>query len=201
MASLNEINIPHATANTPLAELKGSPKQVSWAKASCRPRLLAAVAARNPVLAYALRTVDDATWFIANKDRPYSEIRWPDAWMTEAALEAKAAKAAKEVEDGEEGEEGDFTTYRAANRRRFPPPPPPPREVVFEDTEDMPVAYKLPVFDDDDDLRWAMYRLSEIVIKRDRRFALETVRALAKAAIDDDPEGISYYENIARLQP
>jgi len=55
--------------------LRGTARQVEWAT-SIRTDLLRRAAAQ-PRLAQLLMTIDDATWFIANRGRPLEQLRWP----------------------------------------------------------------------------------------------------------------------------
>lgn len=61
-----------------LPELVGTPKQVSFAEL-VRSHMLSRCSAFLPAqVVAAMRTIADASWWIANKDR--DEIRWPRTW-------------------------------------------------------------------------------------------------------------------------
>jgi hypothetical protein len=67
-----------ATAIAP-ARLHGSPAQLDWA-ASVRDRLLGdARGAKKPLELLVLKSIDNAGWFLGNRDRGLDEVRWPDA--------------------------------------------------------------------------------------------------------------------------
>lgn len=95
MARLDEIDIPYATSDTDFVKLVGSPKQVQWAEQVCRAKVLNTVQREHPMLAFALRLIADSTWFIANKDRSFNQIRWPDEWKRAGATGAPAAPVRK----------------------------------------------------------------------------------------------------------
>lgn len=80
---------PHPKVNPAsvrlLPELKGSEKQISWARALRADMLAEAEAVLEDGLALAMRTIADATWWIANRDRVPEDYRWPAEWS-----EAKA---------------------------------------------------------------------------------------------------------------
>lgn len=57
--------------------MAGTPKQIKWAEA-LKPKMIAdAQAVLSPVLLSKMLAIDDATWWIANKDRKPTEYRWP----------------------------------------------------------------------------------------------------------------------------
>jgi hypothetical protein len=57
--------------------LHGSPTQLDWA-ASIRDRLVGtARMEKRPLELLVLKSIGDASWFIANKQRGLTEIRWP----------------------------------------------------------------------------------------------------------------------------
>jgi len=76
---LDEVEVPVIASNLPLPPLQGSDRQVKWAE-SLRPRMLGSVATSNPKLAAAMRSIDDATWWIANQSRSFSSWTWPKEW-------------------------------------------------------------------------------------------------------------------------
>jgi hypothetical protein len=77
---------PGIPEGQPLPALSGSPAQVEYAK-SVRPAKLAAIKAEPMAterLLAAMRGITSASWWIANKERPLAEIRWPKEWRSEA---------------------------------------------------------------------------------------------------------------------
>jgi hypothetical protein len=67
------------------AELTGTPTQVRWAR-SIRDRMLSdARRSGDRDRAAVLAGIADASWFIANRNRPPGEIRWPAPGQLAAA--------------------------------------------------------------------------------------------------------------------
>lgn len=64
-----------AAAAADLPPLAGTPRQVAWAARLRGDMILTAEADGDPGLVLRLRQVQDATWFIANRDRPPAELR------------------------------------------------------------------------------------------------------------------------------
>lgn len=85
-ADLRPLIVPRAA---PVA-LCGSPKQVVFAESIRRSMLRAAARSRMPQITNMLLCIRDATWFIANKGRPPSGLRWPAAQQLHGAAGASA---------------------------------------------------------------------------------------------------------------
>lgn len=73
--------LPAWKRGQPLARLKGTPKQAQWAQAIREQMIDRPHAALSLELWRALHRIDDATWFIANKDKAPWNIGWPLEWM------------------------------------------------------------------------------------------------------------------------
>jgi len=60
--------------------MTGTPKQIKWAE-SLKPAMLEKVrstSALSPALILRMEAIEDATWWIANKDRSPHAYRWPE---------------------------------------------------------------------------------------------------------------------------
>jgi hypothetical protein len=56
--------------------LSGTLKQIDWA-GSIRSNRLASARRRSPELVPLLSIISDSTWWIANKDAPLTDVKWP----------------------------------------------------------------------------------------------------------------------------
>jgi hypothetical protein len=73
------------------AALRGTEAQVKFAE-SCRGSILyRAKRSNNGILHAVALCVADASWFIANKDKPLAEIHWPTPRQMDAGPERKQA--------------------------------------------------------------------------------------------------------------
>lgn len=89
MPRLDEIELPKRPAGSSftLPELTGTAKQVIWAGA-LRVQMLAEMSTSVPSAVYdAARTITEAAWWIANRDRRPDDYVWPKTWLK---TEAKA---------------------------------------------------------------------------------------------------------------
>lgn len=90
--SWDVLELPNCGDNPPLAELTvGSSRQIAWAE-SIRGSMLRSSFkdSRFVKLAAAVKTINDATWWIANRDRRVEDMRWPREWWPKLETEAPA---------------------------------------------------------------------------------------------------------------
>lgn len=113
MAALSEIVVPAYTLGERPSALSGTARQVEWAK-SIRPKILKLVrdAGRTDIAA-ALEFESDATWWIANRNRFYSDIRWPDSWKSPSNHSVSFRSELRDFLDKELKPKREMVTLRA----------------------------------------------------------------------------------------
>ena len=77
---IDPAKMPSHPQGAPLPALKGaSDKQVLFGE-KCRAEMLLRVTSLEQSLWSAIQTIDDATWWIANRDKSVASIHWPHTW-------------------------------------------------------------------------------------------------------------------------
>lgn len=130
---IGTLRLPQFDVIPPLATLKGSERQVQWAK-SLREEMLTRFSARAQSdeafrpLYWAVRSLEDAGWWIANRNQASLEtFSWPRTWWPEGAPTAptdgpvpQARRAAARPPAQEIVEDGPPPSVRPAPRSAAP---------------------------------------------------------------------------------
>lgn len=97
----------------PLPDLVGSQAQIKWAT-SLRARLLAELAVGGPKNLYlAARQIVQASWWIANRDKPVAQMHWPASWSGDEETVRPSPPAASEAAQPEPARSGFDATLEA----------------------------------------------------------------------------------------